>query len=168
MMPSRPRRTRRGCRTAPLPRRRATVRRSRSAMPSTPFIGVRISWLIVARNWDLARLAASACSRARTSSACARLRSVMSRRTAVKNTSSPMRISLSASSSGNRCHPCGPPSAHVRVMIALVVLRRPNSPMSRTFRTGHQCRDVRVGDLVRRVAEDPLRAGAPLPDVTVV
>ncbi len=25
-----------------------------SAMPSTPFIGVRISWLIVARNWSLA------------------------------------------------------------------------------------------------------------------
>ena len=29
-------------------------------MPSTPFIGVRISWLMVARNRDLARLAASA------------------------------------------------------------------------------------------------------------
>jgi len=29
-------------------------------MPSTPFIGVRISWLIVARNCDLAALAASA------------------------------------------------------------------------------------------------------------
>ena len=31
-----------------------------SAMPSTPFIGVRISWLILARNSDLARSAASA------------------------------------------------------------------------------------------------------------
>jgi len=31
-------------------------------MPITPFIGVRISWLIFARNWDLARLAASAAS----------------------------------------------------------------------------------------------------------
>ena len=34
--------------------------RSRSSAPSTPFIGVRISWLIVARNCDLATLAASA------------------------------------------------------------------------------------------------------------
>jgi hypothetical protein len=25
-----------------------------SAIPSTPFIGVRISWLIFANNWDLA------------------------------------------------------------------------------------------------------------------
>ena len=38
-------------------------------MPSTPFMGVRISWLIVARNWDLARLASSARSLARRSSA---------------------------------------------------------------------------------------------------
>ena len=29
-------------------------------MPMTPFIGVRISWLMFARNCDLARLAASA------------------------------------------------------------------------------------------------------------
>ena len=28
-------------------------------MPSTPFIGVRISWLMLARNWDLARVASS-------------------------------------------------------------------------------------------------------------
>ncbi len=33
---------------------------SRCSTPSTPFIGVRISWLILARNWDLASLAASA------------------------------------------------------------------------------------------------------------
>ncbi len=37
-------------------------------MPMTPFIGVRISWLMVARNRDLARLAASAVSLARRSS----------------------------------------------------------------------------------------------------
>ncbi len=37
------------------------VRRS-SVIPSTPFIGVRISWLIFARNCDLARFAASAAS----------------------------------------------------------------------------------------------------------
>jgi len=47
-------------------------------MPSTPFIGVRISWLVVARNGDLARLAQSARSFARTSSRSAFLRSVMS------------------------------------------------------------------------------------------
>ena len=36
--------------------------RSRSSAPRTPFIGVRISWLMVARNCDFARLAASAAS----------------------------------------------------------------------------------------------------------
>ncbi len=35
---------------------------SRSAMPMTPFIGVRISWLMLARNSLLARLAERACS----------------------------------------------------------------------------------------------------------
>ena len=35
------------------------VRASNSAIPNTPFIGVRISWLIFARNSDLARSAAS-------------------------------------------------------------------------------------------------------------
>src|SRR4051812_15216385 len=34
--------------------------RRRSNAPSTPFMGVLISWLIVARNWDFARFAASA------------------------------------------------------------------------------------------------------------
>ena len=47
-------------------------------MPITPFIGVRISWLIVARNSLLARLAASAASRACRSSSSARLCAVMS------------------------------------------------------------------------------------------
>jgi len=37
---------------------------STCVMPSTPFIGVRISWLIVARKVDLARLACSAAQRA--------------------------------------------------------------------------------------------------------
>ncbi len=35
------------------------------------FIGVRISWLMLARNIDLARVALSACSRATSSSRCA-------------------------------------------------------------------------------------------------
>ena len=39
-------------------------RASSSAVPTTPFIGVRISWLMVARKVDLAWLAASASSRA--------------------------------------------------------------------------------------------------------
>ena len=38
-------------------------------MPTTPFIGVRISWLIAARNADFARFACSASSRAWVSSA---------------------------------------------------------------------------------------------------
>ena len=38
------------------------VSSSRWVMPRMPFMGVRISWLMVARNSDLARLPASACS----------------------------------------------------------------------------------------------------------
>ncbi len=41
---------------------------SSSVIPSTPFMGVRISWLMLARNSDLARLAALAASRAAVSS----------------------------------------------------------------------------------------------------
>ena len=54
--------------------------RSREVIPITPFIGVRISWLMIARNWLLARLAASAASLAACNSAVWRLRSVMSTR----------------------------------------------------------------------------------------
>ena len=43
---------------------RAAVSSSSSVMPITPFIGVRISWLMLARNSLFARLAASAASRA--------------------------------------------------------------------------------------------------------
>ena len=45
------------------------VSSSRPLIPMTPFSGVRISWLIVARNSDLARLAASASCRRRAISA---------------------------------------------------------------------------------------------------
>ena len=55
-----------------------SVSSSSSVMPSTPFIGVRISWLMVARNSDLARCAASAASFARRSSSSACRRSVTS------------------------------------------------------------------------------------------
>ena len=45
-------------------------------MPSTPFIGVRISWLTLATNSDFSRAASSASSRAMTSSCSARRRSM--------------------------------------------------------------------------------------------
>jgi len=46
-------------------------------MPSTPFIGVRISWLIAARKSDLAALACSARARASRSSSLARASEVV-------------------------------------------------------------------------------------------
>ncbi len=51
---------------------------SRSVMPMTPFIGVRISWLMLARNSLLSRLLDSACTMAACSAMWARWRSVMS------------------------------------------------------------------------------------------
>ncbi len=51
---------------------------SRSVKPMTPFIGVRISWLMVARNSLLALLASSAALRALISSASTVLKGVMS------------------------------------------------------------------------------------------
>jgi hypothetical protein len=52
------------------------VSSSRSAIPSTPFIGVRISWLTLATNSDFRRAASSASSRAMTASCSARRRSM--------------------------------------------------------------------------------------------
>ncbi|OPZ73762.1 MAG: hypothetical protein BWY82_01013 [Verrucomicrobia bacterium ADurb.Bin474] len=49
-----------------------------SANPMTPFSGVRISWLMLARNSDFARFAASATSFAMRRLASVSLRSVMS------------------------------------------------------------------------------------------
>ncbi len=60
---------------------------SSSAMPRTPFIGVRISWLMLARNCDLARLASSAASRARARS-CTMLRSSAVRTATSRSSSS--------------------------------------------------------------------------------
>ncbi len=51
-------------------------------MPTTPFIGVRISWLMFARNSDLSRADWTAASRAFSSAASVRFFSVMSRTTA--------------------------------------------------------------------------------------
>ncbi len=56
--------------------------RSRSATPSMPFMGVRISWLIIARNDALARVAASAV--AAWASACARASRILHRICAAK------------------------------------------------------------------------------------
>jgi hypothetical protein len=50
------------------------LRESTSSMPRTPVIGVRISWLMAARNVDFARFARSAASRAATASLSARSR----------------------------------------------------------------------------------------------
>ena len=53
---------------------------SSSIMPITPLSGVRISWLMLARNWLLAWLAASAASFSRSSSSdCLLLRDVLDR-----------------------------------------------------------------------------------------
>ena len=71
-------------------------------MPMMPFIGVRISWLMLARNSLLARVAASAASLARTSSRSACFRSVMS----VKLTTAPL-ISPSPPRSGYEAYSAG-------------------------------------------------------------
>ncbi|MOA28202.1 hypothetical protein D3C78_1491280 [compost metagenome] len=60
---------------------------STSIRPTTPFIGVRISWLMAARKADLARLACSASSRAWVRLAINALRSRMSRRVPMKKRS---------------------------------------------------------------------------------
>ena len=57
----------------------SVVSSSSFVRPSTPFIGVRISWLMLARNADFVFDASTAASRAAASSADARLRSVTSR-----------------------------------------------------------------------------------------
>ena len=57
---------------------------TRSSMPMIPFMGVRISWLMLARNSDFRRDACSACSREATSACSATCRSLTSRRMPVK------------------------------------------------------------------------------------
>ena len=66
-----------------------------SSMPVTPTIGVRISWLIAARNPDFARLAPSAASCARRSSA-VRSRTRCSSSLAAASTSSRARLRSAA------------------------------------------------------------------------
>ena len=50
----------------------------RLVIPMMPFIGVRISWLMVARNWDFNRASSKASSRAVASSFSIRVRSSIS------------------------------------------------------------------------------------------
>ena len=76
-----------------LRRRSARYRARARVMPMTPFIGVRISWLMFARNSLLARLASSAASRASRSARSTRLCCVMSRAIAWKPTCSGARTS---------------------------------------------------------------------------
>ena len=91
------------------PDRRITSRRSRctgsnsliamtSAIASTPFSGVRISWLMLARNWVLSTFAAFAASRALSSSRIAVLRS-FSRTSSLAKRSLKLSVRLSNSSS---------------------------------------------------------------------
>ena len=69
---------------------------NRLAVPRTPFIGERISWLIVARKFDFAWLAASACCRAAISSSSVRLRSATSAaRLCASSTCRPAKVATS-------------------------------------------------------------------------
>ena len=76
-------------------------------MPMMPFIGVRISWLTVARKRDLAWLADSARSRALISAVSARLRAVMSRAIARWETASLALSRTDSSIHENQRSPCG-------------------------------------------------------------
>ena len=82
------------------------VSRSSSVIPSTPFIGVRISWLMAARNSLFAALAASARFLARRSSSSARRRSVMSEPTPRKKSALPS--SSKEALSRHSCHRSSP------------------------------------------------------------
>ncbi len=70
-----------------------SVRSRTSAIPSTPFSGVRISWLMLARNSLFARLAASAASRAAAMAPAVSLCSVIS----VSTVTAPPSLSRKAS-----------------------------------------------------------------------
>ena len=108
-------------------------------MPITPFIGVRISWLIVARNSLFARLAASAASRACRSSSSARLCAVMS---LYVDTKPPPRMGLSWIS---MIRPLGSSRSirrgwnwrawAIRSAVCAAGSPGPNSPRSATMRT---------------------------------
>jgi hypothetical protein len=72
----------------------SSVSESSSVMPMTPFIGVRISWLMLARNSLLVRVASSEASFARTSAASPCLRAVSSWATVDTPTGLPLSPSI--------------------------------------------------------------------------
>ena len=77
-------------------------------MPMMPFSGVRISWLAIARKRDLARLAASAWSRACASARSLSVRSVTSRPTHCSSAGSPASLRTSPSRQAIQRAPNGP------------------------------------------------------------
>ena len=126
-------------------------------MPITAFIGVRISWLIVARNALLASLAASASRRARSSS-------VMSWYVAMTPTSAPLDdhgmdgdfyVHDGAVLAGPPCYqmlrPFGPPSAFPDARAHLLA----------RLRSRHQILHGTADCLRLCVSEEPLGAGIP-------
>ncbi len=92
-------------------------------MPMTAFIGVRISWLIVARNELLASLAASACERASRASWNSRAFSMAT----VACSESPDRNSSSASLKGS------PPVRHTAIAPLTAVPASSGATISRSF-----------------------------------
>jgi len=85
-------------------------------MPMMPFMGVRISWLTVARKRDLAWLACSARSRAEISEVSARLRAVMSRAIARCET---VPLSLSRTDSSIQENQRGPSGVRMATSVEL-------------------------------------------------
>ena len=67
----------------------SSLSRRRPVRPMTPFMGVRISWLMVARKSDFSRDDSNASSRASASSASSPLRSVMSWKLQTRPTTTP-------------------------------------------------------------------------------
>ena len=92
-------------------------------MPITPFIGVRISWLMLARNSDFSRDAsiAWACATARSSSM--RLRSVMSLKVITAPVASP--VTAASSTIGNAEYSAGNELPSLRHMTSVATRQLP-------------------------------------------
>ena len=92
-------------------------------MPTTPFIGVRISWLMLATNWLLARADSSAASRATASWRAASTWAEMSR---------PLSVKI-----------CGPAASAAPPRVSPRVRLRGNAPPSRRTPNVSTCRRPR-------------------------
>ena len=127
-------------------------------MPMTPFIGVRISWLMLARNSPLARVAAIAASRAARSASSASSGSVMSRAIPVNIRRSPSRIRSPPGASGTSSRPCdGPSTSRPMPMIFLRPVLPVVGEVAVVFAViglGHEHLDVLPDDLLRRITEE--------------